>query len=321
MALPRKIKYLDYFDTIEYDFSGKGDFNTIIDITKNVVINDKSSSVRYLKYTIKDGERPDTVSLNLYNDAQYYWLLFLYNDSLRNGIEGWPLSNTQFDNMIDIEYDNYSFICPEPIPTISNSTRHSEDYFFQKLLLDKKYYSAINVYVKDINNELQKSDLKIKNTDHNRFGIILEKGNNNYINELGIGNKIIDYAYEPEALGTIYFEADDSSLGQEWLKIIEESPYQTITENGKILIPLYYNIRLSHEFLKNASYQYFNEDQEILSHYDVITNAIYDQEISFPEEITFIQYERIINERKKEIIVPKQEALTDLLYQYRTLLK
>jgi hypothetical protein len=321
MALPRKIKYLDYFDTIEYDFSGKGDFNTIIDITKNVVINDKSSSVRYLKYTIKDGERPDTVSLNLYNDAQYYWLLFLYNDSLRNGIEGWPLSNTQFDNMIDIEYDNYSFICPEPIPTISNSTRHSEDYFFQKLLLDKKYYSAINVYVKDINNELQKSDLKIKNTDHNRFGIILEKGNNNYINELGIGNKIIDYAYEPEALGTIYFEADDSSLGQEWLKIIEESPYQTITENGKILIPLYYNIRLSHEFLKNASYQYFNEDQEILSHYDVITNAIYDQEISFPEEITFIQYERIINERKKEIVVPKQEALTDLLYQYRTLLK
>jgi len=321
MALPRKIKYLDYFDTIEYDFSGKGDFNTIIDITKNVVINDKSSSVRYLKYTIKDGERPDTVSLNLYNDAQYYWLLFLYNDSLRNGIEGWPLSNTQFDNMIDIEYDNYSFICPEPIPTISNSTRHSEDYFFQKLLLDKKYYSAINVYVKDINNELQKSDLKIKNTDHNRFGIILEKGNNNYINELGIGNKIIDYAYEPEALGTIYFEADDSSLGQEWFKIIEESPYKTITENGKILIPLYYNIRLSHEFLKNASYQYFNEDQEILSHYDVITNAIYDQEISFPEEITFIQYERIINERKKEIIVPKQEALTDLLYQYRTLLK
>lgn len=321
MALPRKIKYLDYFDTIEYDFSGKGDFNTIIDITKNVVINDKSSSVRYLKYTIKDGERPDTVSLNLYNDAQYYWLLFLYNDSLRNGIEGWPLSNTQFDNMIDVEYDNYSFICPEPIPTISNSTRHSEDYFFQKLLLDKKYYSAINVYVKDINNELQKSDLKIKNTDHNRFGIILEKGNNNYINELGIGDKIIDYAYEPEALGTIYFEADDSSLGQEWLKIIEESPYQTITENGKILIPLYYNIRLSHEFLKNASYQYFNEDQEILSHYDVITNAIYDQEISFPEEITFIQYERIINERKKEIVVPKQEALTDLLYQYRTLLK
>lgn len=321
MALPRKIKYLDYFDTVEYDFSGKGDFNTIVDITKNIIVNDKSTSVRYLKYNIKDGERPDTVSLNLYNDPQYYWLFFLYNDALRNGIEGWPLSNIQFDRMVEEEYDNYSFICPEPLPSISNSTRHAENYFFQKLPLNKKYYSAVNIYVKDINDDLQKSDLKIKNVDNNRFGIILEKGINNYITELGIGDKIVNYAYEPESLGTIYLEADESNLGQEWLEIIEESPYQTITEEGKTLIPLYYNIRLSHEFLKNSSYQFFNDEQEILSHYDVITKAIYNQEITFPQEISFIEYERIVNERKKEIIVPRKDALTDLLYQYRTLLK
>ena len=216
MALPRKIKYLDYFDTVEYDFSGKGDFNTVIDITKNIIIKDKSTSVRYLKYSIKDGERPDTVSLNLYNDPQYYWLFFLYNNSLRNGIEGWPLSNSQFDRMIESEYDGYSFICPEPMPTISNSTRHSQNYFFQKLPLNKKYYSSINIYVKDINDDLQKSDLKIKNVDNNRFGIILEKGTNNYITELGIGNKIVDNAFQPESLGIIYLEADSSPLGQEW---------------------------------------------------------------------------------------------------------
>ncbi len=329
MALPRKIKYLDYFDTVEYDFSGKGDFNTVIDITKNIIIKDKSTSVRYLKYSIKDGERPDTVSLNLYNDPQYYWLFFLYNNSLRNGIEGWPLSNSQFDRMIESEYDGYSFICPEPMPTISNSTRHSQNYFFQKLPLNKKYYSSINIYVKDINDDLQKSDLKIKNVDNNRFGIILEKGTNNYITELGIGNKIVDNAFQPESLGIIYLEADSSPLGQEWLEIIEESTFnQTITEGGKTLIPLYYNIRLSHEFLKNSSYQYYDNfvqgetllNQKIISHYDVVTNAIYNQEISFPQEITFIEYERIINERKKDIIVPKKESLSDLTYQYRTLL-
>jgi hypothetical protein len=77
------------------------------------------------------------------------------------------------------------------------------------------------------------------------------------------------------------------------------------------------------------SFLYFNNfvqgeeilNQEIISHYDVVTNAIYNQEQSFPQEITFIQYERIINERKKEIIVPRKDALSDLLYQYRTLLK
>lgn len=329
MALPRKIKYLDYFDTVEYDFSGKGDFNTVVDITKNIIIKDKSTSVRYLKYTIKDGERPDTVSVNLYNDPQYYWLFFLYNESLRDGIEGWPLSNSQFDNMIATEYDEYSFICPEPMPTISNSSRHAQNYFFQKLPINKKYFSAINIYVKDINDNFNKSDLKIKKVDHNKFGIILKKGENNFISELGIGNKIVDNAYQPESLGTIYLEADESVLGKEWLEIIEESPYQTIIEDGKTLIPLYYNIRLSHEFLKNASYQYFNNfvegeeilNQEIVSHYDVVTNAIYNQEVSFPQEITFIHYERIINERKKEIIVPKKDALTELTYQYRTLLK
>jgi hypothetical protein len=141
--------------------------------------------------------------------------------------------------MIESEYDEYSFICPEPMPTISGSSRHSKNYFFQKLPLNKKYYSAVNVYVKDINDVFQKSDLKIKNVDHNRFGIILKKGNNNYINALGIGNKTVNNAYQPESLGTIYLEADESLLGQEWLEVIEESPYQTITEDGKTLVPLF----------------------------------------------------------------------------------
>jgi hypothetical protein len=322
--MARKIKYLDYFDTVEYDFSGKGDFNTVVDITKNIIIKDKSSSVRYLKYIIKDGERPDTVSFKLYNDPKYYWLFFLYNDSLREGIAGWPLSNRQFDNMIEIEYDNYSYICPEPMPTISNSERHPSNYFFQKLPLNEKYFNDINIYVKKTDvEEYQLSDLKIKNIDSNRFGIILQKGENNFITDLGIGNKTVDFAYEAEALSTIYLEAADTELGAEWLASVEEEFYPTETIDGKTLIPLYYNIRLSQEFLKNAPYQYFEdigEVQKLKGHYDVITNAIYNEEISFPQEITFIEYEKVLNERKKEITIPKKEALTELEYQYRSLL-
>lgn len=46
----------------------------------------------YMDYQIQNPERPDQVSMKLYNTPDYYWTFFLMNDHLRE--QGWPLSNT-----------------------------------------------------------------------------------------------------------------------------------------------------------------------------------------------------------------------------------
>jgi hypothetical protein len=46
----------------------------------------------YMDYQIQNPERPDQVSMKLYNTTDYYWTFFLMNNHLRE--QGWPLSNT-----------------------------------------------------------------------------------------------------------------------------------------------------------------------------------------------------------------------------------
>ena len=46
----------------------------------------------YMDYQIQNPERPDQVSMKLYNTPDYYWTFFLMNDHLRE--QGWPISNT-----------------------------------------------------------------------------------------------------------------------------------------------------------------------------------------------------------------------------------
>ena len=46
----------------------------------------------YMDYQIQNHERPDQVSMKLYNTTDYYWTFFLMNDHLRE--QGWPISNT-----------------------------------------------------------------------------------------------------------------------------------------------------------------------------------------------------------------------------------
>jgi len=329
----RAIKYLDYFRTIEYDFTGRGEFNTVVDITKSVVVEDSQlfENVEYLKYQIPDYGRPDSVAQELYGDPKWYWVLFLFNKSLRSGLEGWPLSATQFDTMVEKEYNNYSFICPEPTPKLGD-TRHPEKYFYSNLSLPQEYYNDIDIYVKDNNGDFKKSDLVLDYYEQNKYGLIFKKGKNNYINDLGIGSKTVTKASQIESLGTLYIKPKNTLRGSRWFNEHVYGKYPTIElDDSDNLVPFYYNIKLSHEFLGNAAWQYFigdPEDGNLKSHFETAYDAIYgEQENDFesadklPNEITYIEYENILNNRKKEILVPKIQSLPELERSFVELLK
>jgi hypothetical protein len=95
------------FPFTTYQFDENGVNTKIADIfryvhTTDQIIDDANS---YKFYQIHDGERPDVVSYKLYGTPDYYWTLFIVNDSLHKGIRGWPLSNHEFNTYMENQYN------------------------------------------------------------------------------------------------------------------------------------------------------------------------------------------------------------------------
>lgn len=81
------------------------DNNIITDITVRLKFKDvvKNTLAVYYPYTIKEGERPDTLAYKYYDDPSYSWLIFLAND-IYDPVYDWPLSNDMFNEMIKDKY-------------------------------------------------------------------------------------------------------------------------------------------------------------------------------------------------------------------------
>jgi hypothetical protein len=127
--------FFKQFPVIKYNTQLDGILNDTVDIYRHVDVNDVliDNASTYTYYEIKDGERPDTVSSRLYGTPDYYWTFFVANDTLKSGLNSWPMSYTQFREWIDQEYSDYSVMVLAPIQkeiTINNDRviKHI-DYF------------------------------------------------------------------------------------------------------------------------------------------------------------------------------------------------
>ena len=58
----------------------------VIDVVKDTI-------AFYRKFYIQEGDRPDQVSMQLYDTPDYYYTFFMMNDNIRE--QGWPLSEQQ----------------------------------------------------------------------------------------------------------------------------------------------------------------------------------------------------------------------------------
>lgn len=100
------------FPKTVYDFQSAGIGTNITDLFRFVQSDfarvDDISVYQY--YRIEDGDRPDVVSQKLYGTPDYYWTFFLCNEHLRDGMKSWPLSQQEFDQYIEDEYEGTALI-------------------------------------------------------------------------------------------------------------------------------------------------------------------------------------------------------------------
>lgn len=63
----------------------------------------KKRNISFLFYTLRDGERPDTIANDYYGDSKLNWLVMLSNDIIDPYFE-WHLSQTQLDAHLISKY-------------------------------------------------------------------------------------------------------------------------------------------------------------------------------------------------------------------------
>jgi|TARA_B110000908_G_C10256265_1_gene455696 hypothetical protein len=83
------------FPNTIYKFGSNEPFVKFQNFGKAAILSEESvgNTTIYEKYTIMQGERPDTLSYKLYGTTQYYWTFFLCNNSLKES--GWPLGSNE----------------------------------------------------------------------------------------------------------------------------------------------------------------------------------------------------------------------------------
>ena len=100
-------KFFGYFPTIPYDIA-KTEITTYqsptniffrIGMIKEALENISS----YYIYSIKDGEKPETLADKVYGSAEAHWIILMANERL-DGSYDWPLNYTDFNKYIANKY-------------------------------------------------------------------------------------------------------------------------------------------------------------------------------------------------------------------------
>ena len=119
MGMPQ---YFSYLPNIEYTVSinraGNESNITIKDYFHLLKVRDdifKDDTI-YELYNVRNGQRPEQISYELYGDTRYYWILLQIN-GIVDYYNQWPLNNSDLDKFILKKYGSYEK---------SGATRHYE---------------------------------------------------------------------------------------------------------------------------------------------------------------------------------------------------
>ena len=141
---------------ISYPFS-ESDFVVAKNFFRRYKINDDvfQYAVFFKKYTIKDGERPETLAEKIYGNQFYDWVILLTNNMV-NAQYDWPRTNYEIYKMVEEEFD-------DPYSEISHyEIKETIGHYQAGLHVDKTFYDTTHKLNIDgsfkINNMYQKSN-------------------------------------------------------------------------------------------------------------------------------------------------------------------
>lgn len=120
---------------ISYPFS-ESDYVTAKNFFRRYKINENvfSQSVYFNKYTIVDGDRPDTIAKKLYGNEFYDWVVLLTNNMV-NAQYDWPMTDYTLQKVMEKEYD-------DPYATIHHYETYAYGSYPSGLHVDETFYNS-----------------------------------------------------------------------------------------------------------------------------------------------------------------------------------
>jgi hypothetical protein len=137
------------------------DYLKATDITNSVRIRDffkSNSGISYRPYVIKDGERPDSVSYNLYNTVDYDWVILLVND-IYNIYDDWPKDMESFNTWIEETYDTIAY-ATSTVKYYYDSKGNIIDYTTWQALSSSQRNDE-SIYQYELRKNINKSKIKV----------------------------------------------------------------------------------------------------------------------------------------------------------------
>lgn len=135
------MSYLSYFPNIEYEHPEFANETLILkDLRMTIVLTEKIPNRFLQTYILNDGERPEDVAYELYDDPQQYWILMSLNDVVDPFFD-WMLPE---QTVVDLAKKYYDDI---------NAIHHYED-------TDGEYNSDGNIPVTNIDHEIALNEMK-----------------------------------------------------------------------------------------------------------------------------------------------------------------
>jgi hypothetical protein len=119
---------------ISYPFSSS-DYAIAKNFFRRYKVNDDifSRAVIFKKYTIVDGERPDSLAEKAYGNPFYDWVILLTNNMV-NAQYDWPLSNYALNKTLESEFD-------DPYGTIHHYETYEIAQYPAGLHVDETFYN------------------------------------------------------------------------------------------------------------------------------------------------------------------------------------
>ena len=152
-------EFFVHYPQISYDISGTkpAKVKTVINLMqrakiRNVVLD---SIVQYFPYSIKENQRPDHVSVEIYGDVKYTWLIFLINDIV-DPIYDWPLGTREFGSYIKDKYGSLTIAkntihqYEKILRTRVEATGTTEAIPEAKLIIDETTYDTLDSDARNI---------------------------------------------------------------------------------------------------------------------------------------------------------------------------
>ena len=157
------------FPTIPYDSVGQGTFKDVKNLLRRVALRTKvkTNSLLYDTYDVKEGETPESIAFNLYDDAELHWVIMLVND-ITDRYHQWPMRYSQFLQYVNDKYDDVNAVHHYEIAQTSGDTTTKIEVYSNSALFsgDTDFYgTATAVTNLEYEESLQDQRRKIKLLD------------------------------------------------------------------------------------------------------------------------------------------------------------